>query len=82
MPRIPLKSDPNYLNLFCPFCGEQVLGSEEEGEGFASECSHTICLGFGDADADAEIVETDVVFEAYEGGPADRTHKFVFREPA
>jgi hypothetical protein len=82
MPRILLKSDPNYLDLFCPFCGEQVLGSEEHGEGFSSECSHTICLGFDDEDAEANIVESDVVFEAHEGAPADRMHIFAFREPA
>ena len=87
MPRFQLKADPYVLELYCPFCGEHVVGSE--GEGFTSPCEHAIYLGIGDPDDedmdDAEedaIKETDLVFVAFETGPASQEHIFAFREPS
>jgi hypothetical protein len=78
MPRINLKSDPYDLELYCPFCGEHIIGSE--GEGFSETCEHTICVGFDDP-GEEEIIATDIVFVAHEGAPGDRDHVFAFREP-
>lgn len=79
MPRIELQTDPYQLDLFCPFCGKHIVGSE--GEGFSDVCDHTICVGIDDPDED-NILNTDIVFVAHEGGPADRDHVFAFREPS
>ena len=79
MPRINLNSDPYQLELYCPFCGEHIVGSE--GEGFSNTCGHTVCGGLDDPDEE-NIIDTDLVFVAHEGGPADRDHVFAFREPA
>jgi len=80
MPRIKLNSDPYEFELFCPFCGKHVLSGGDEG--FAEGCEHTICLGPDDSEGQGDIVESDVVFEVFEAGPAGRTHVFAFREPA
>ena len=77
MPRITLKADPYGLELYCPFCGEHIIGSD--GEGFSNACDHTICLGIDDP-GEAEILDTDIVFIAREGAPASRDHVFAFRE--
>jgi hypothetical protein len=80
MPRIELNSDPYELELYCPFCGEQIIGTVE-GEGFSETCEHTVCVGFDDP-GEEDIRDTDIVFVAYEGAPASREHIFAFREPS
>lgn len=68
-----LHSDPYLMNLFCPFCGEQIVGEE-----FVSECVHVICAGLDHPDEHL-VQEGDIVFVAHEQD-ADRDHVFAFRE--
>jgi hypothetical protein len=78
MPRINVNANPYELDLFCPFCGEQIVGGGDEG--FADSCDHTICVGPDDDGAD-DITDSDIVFVAFESAPACREHIFAFRQP-
>jgi hypothetical protein len=78
MPRIELQCDPYELELYCPFCGTNVVSSE--GEGVVESCSHCVCLGLDD-DSEEDILDTDITFVAFEPAPACQEHIFAFREP-
>jgi hypothetical protein len=76
MMRVPLSGDPYDSDLFCPFCGEQVL---EAGGGDVGQCMHLIHADISLDDA-PEFLPSDLCFVLFEPGPASREHYFVFRE--
>ena len=73
---VELSGDPYVCDLFCPYCGEQILDSDGEG---ITECLHLI-----HADVEEPPVEpghtNDLCFRFYEPAPACQYHYFVFRE--
>lgn len=74
--RVKLNADPYATELFCPFCGEQIL--EPEGEGIG-QCPHLIHADIG-TDTEVEFLPSDLGFIYFEPAPACREHVFVFRE--
>lgn len=76
MIRVPLSGDPYNSDLFCPFCGEQVL--EAGGEG-VEQCPHLIHADISMDDA-PEFFSSDLGFVFFEPAPACREHFFIFRE--
>jgi hypothetical protein len=77
MVKVRLSADPYDTELFCPFCGEQILGPGGDGMG---SCEHLLHASIG-LDGDVEFEPTDLCFVYFEPAPASREHCFVFREP-
>lgn len=73
---IDLTGDPYDSELFCPYCGEQIL--EPDGDGMG-ECPHLIHADLEEPVADPANTN-DLCFRFYEPAPACRHHYFVFRE--
>jgi hypothetical protein len=73
---IPLSGDPYDSELFCPYCGEQILEPEAEGTG---DCPHLVHADIEEPD-DEEVQANDLCFMFFEPAPASRHHYFVFRE--
>ena len=73
---IPLSGDPYDSELFCPYCGEQILEPEAEGTG---DCPHLVHADMEEPD-DEEVQTNDLCFMFFEPAPASRHHYFVFRE--
>ena len=73
---IPLSGDPYDSELFCPYCGEQILEPEAEETG---DCPHLVHADLEEPDGE-EILANDLCFMFFEPAPASRHHYFVFRE--
>lgn len=73
---VSLSGDPYSAELFCPFCGEQIL--EPDGEDMGS-CPHLVHADMEEPD-EAAIESNDLCFMYFEPAPASRHHYFVFRE--
>jgi len=73
---VELSGDPYDAELFCPYCGEQIL--EPEGEE-AGMCPHLVHADLEEPNGE-EVQPNDLCFMYYEAAPADRHHYFVFRE--
>ncbi len=76
MVRVRLSAGPYDSELFCPFCGEQILEPDGEGVG---ECPHLLYASVG-MDTDVEFRPSDLCFVYFEPAPACQEHYFVFRE--
>ncbi len=79
MPRMRLHVEPYELDLYCPFCGRQVVSGDEDKD-LGSPCNHVVCRGCDDP-AESRVKKSDLVFECFEPVPASRIHIFAFREP-
>jgi len=78
MARVSLEGDPHDSNLFCPFCGEEIL--EPGGEGIG-QCPHLIHSGMEEdpeEEGEIEFLHNDLCFVYFEPAPAGRGHYFVF----
>lgn len=73
---IAIGGDPYAAELFCPYCGEQILEPEAEETG---GCPHLVHADMEEPD-DEEIRANDLCFMFFEPAPASRHHYFVFRE--
>ena len=74
--KVPLSGDPYASELFCPYCGEQILECEAEEAG---DCPHLIHADLEEPD-DEEVQANDLCFMFFEPAPASRHHYFIFRE--
>lgn len=73
---VSLGGDPYAAELYCPYCGEQILEPEGENTG---ECPHLVHADMEEPDEEA-IEANDLCFMFFEAAPASRYHYFVFRE--
>ena len=89
--RVQLAGGPYDSDLFCPYCGTQILSVEDIDN--VGECPHLIYSAMDDdpePDDEDEGGDTekptfhanDLCFVYFEQAPASRDHFFVFRENA
>jgi hypothetical protein len=75
---VPLSGAPYAAELFCPYCGEQILEPETDETG---DCPHLVHADMEEP-VDEQVHANDLCFLRFEPAPASRHHYFVFREAA
>lgn len=73
---VHLSGGPYASDLFCPYCGEQILDAAADDAG---DCHHLVHADIEQPD-NAVVQDNDLCFLFYEPAPANRHHYFVFRE--